>query len=155
MTLRFRRSPSAYRPLAAGLVVVLLTSWALLGLLAQEIAAYRDLPERDPVSIHEERIARLRPHLPAAGSVGYVTTVENERIFADEQRFGNVEYLAQYALTQYTLAPLIVRNSPGEPLVVGNFLDGPPAPGFLEGHGLVAVRELGDGVVLFRREGRP
>ena len=50
MTLRFRRSPSAYRPLAAGLVVVLLTSWALLGLLAQEIAAYRDLPERDPVT---------------------------------------------------------------------------------------------------------
>jgi hypothetical protein len=151
----FPRFPSSYRRLAGGLVVVLLTAWASLGLLAQEIAAYRALPERDPVTIHEARIARLRPHLPATGAVGYVTTVANERIFADEQRFGNVEYIAQYALTQYTLAPLIVHNNPEMPLVVGNFLDGPPPPGFLERHGLSQVRDLGDGVVLFRREARP
>jgi hypothetical protein len=155
MPQRFRKFPSPYRRLAGGLLVVVLTSWSAADLLGQGVASYRTLPERDPVTIHEERIARLRPHLPAAGSVGYVTTVENERIFADEQRFGNVEYLAQYALTQYTLAPSIVRNSPEEPLVVGNFLDGPPPPGFLERHGLVAVRDVGDGVVLFRREARP
>ncbi|MBU1965076.1 MAG: hypothetical protein KKD24_04580, partial [Proteobacteria bacterium] len=67
----------------------------------------------------------------------------------------NVEFLAQYVLTQYTLAPRIVRNSPDLPLVVGNFIDGPPAPGFLEKHGLVPLRDLGDGLILYRKERKP
>ena len=66
-----------------------------------------------------------------------------------EKAIQNVEYLAQYALTQYTLAPLIVRNSPELPLVVGNFLDGPPAPGFLEKNGLVPLKDFGDGLILY------
>jgi hypothetical protein len=81
--------------------------------------------------------------------------VENDRIFADEKAFRNVEYLAQYVLTQYTLAPLIVQNSPGLPLVVGNFLDGPPAPGFLEKNGLVPVKDFGDGLILYRKGPTP
>lgn len=155
MPLWSRRSPRDYRLLAGTALLLLATSWSLLSLLAAGLTAWQALPERDPVTIHEARIARLRPHLPSAGVVGYVTTVENDKIFADEQGFGNVEYLAQYALTQYTLAPLIVRNTPREPLVVGNFLDGPPPPGFLERQGLRQVRDLGDGVLLFRREARP
>jgi len=81
--------------------------------------------------------------------------VENDRIFADEKAFRNVEYLAQYVLTQYTLAPLIVRNSPELPLVIGNFLDGPPAPGFLEKNGLAPLRDFGDGLILYQRGAKP
>jgi hypothetical protein len=80
--------------------------------------------------------------------------VENEKIFAYEKAFQNVEYLAQYVLTQYTLAPLIVRNSPEHPLVVGNFLDGPPAPGFLEKNSLVPIKDFGDGLILYRKDVR-
>jgi hypothetical protein len=100
-------------------------------------------------------MAQLLPLLPASGAVGYVTTVENDRIFAAEKTFTNVEFLAQYVLTQYTLAPRIVRNSPDLPLVVGNFIDGPPAPGFLEKNGLVPLKDFGDGLVLYRRERKP
>ena len=144
-----------YRATAGRLLLVILTGYAVLNLLWQNIRLYPGLPEKDPITIHEARIAQLRPLLPASGAVGYITTVENNRIFAAEKSFTNVEFLAQYVLTQYTLAPRIVRNSPDLPLVVGNFIDGPPAPGFLEKHDLVVFRDLGDGLILYRRERKP
>ncbi len=148
-------SSSAFRRWAGLLILIVLTAYAVLNLLWQGIRSYQDLPQTDPVTIHEARIDQLRPFLPASGAVGYVTTVENDRIFAMEKAIQNVEYLAQYALTQYTLSPLIVQNSPDFPLVVGNFLDGPPAPGFLEKHRLVPLNDFGDGLVLYRSEEKP
>ena len=145
----------AFRRRAGLAILIALTAYGVLNLLWQGIRSYPDLPDTDPVTLHEARIVQLKPFLPAYGAVGYVTTVENDRIFAKERAFQNVEYLAQYALTQYTLAPLIVRNTPDMPLVVGNFLDGPPAPGFLEKHGLVPLKDFGDGLLLYRREGKP
>lgn len=144
-----------YRRRAGIILLVVLTGYAVLNLLWQGVRSYPDLPATDSVTIHEARIAQLLPLLPASGAVGYVTTVENDRIFAAEKAFQNVEFLAQYVLTQYTLAPRIVLNSPDLPLVVGNFIDGPPAPGFLEKNGLVPLKDLGDGLVLYRREGKP
>ena len=141
--------------MAGIILLVALTAYAVLNLLWESIRLRPELPETDPVTVHEERIRQLKPALPASGEVGYVTTVENDRIFAAEKAFRNVEYLAQYALTQYTLAPLFVRNSPNFPLVVGNFIDGPPAPGFLERYGLVPLRDFGDGLILFRRDRKP
>ena len=141
--------------MAGIILLVALTAYAVLNLLWESIRLRPELPETDPVTVHEERIRQLKPALPASGEVGYVTTVENDRIFAAEKAFRNVEYLAQYALTQYTLAPLFVRNSPNFPLVVGNFIDGPPAPGFLERNGLVPLRDFGDGLILYRRDRKP
>ena len=149
------KSSTSYRPWTGILILVALTGYAVLNLLWQGIRSSSDIPGTDPVTIHEARINQLKPLLPPSGVVGYVTTVENDRIFAAERAFQNVEYLAQYALTQYTLAPLIVRNSPDLPLVVGNFLDGPPAPGFLERHDLAPLKDFGDGLVLFRKEKKP
>ena len=137
------------------ILLVVLTGYAVLNLLWQDVRSYPGLPDTDPVTIHEKRIAQLLPLLPLSGDVGYVTTVENDRIFAAEKSFTNVEFLAQYVLTQYTLAPRIVRNSPDLPLVVGNFIDGPPAPGFLEKNGLIPLKDFGDGLVLYRRERKP
>src|SRR5659263_236870 len=99
-----------YRVKTGWFLLIILTGYAVLSLLVQSIRIYTDLPDKDPVTIHEARIAQLKGSLPASGEVGYVTTVENEKIFAYERAFQNVEYLAQYVLTQYTLAPLIVRN---------------------------------------------
>jgi hypothetical protein len=143
-----------YRNRAAVILLVVLSLFSVLNLLRQGIRSCPDLPETDPVTIHETRIVQLLPLLPPFGEVGYVTTVENDRIFAAEKSFTNVEFLAQYVLTQYTLAPRIVRNSPDRPLVVGNFIDGPPAPGFLERNDLIPAKDFGDGLVLYRREGK-
>jgi hypothetical protein len=141
-----------YRAKTGWLLLICLTGYAVLNLLWQSVRLYNGLPEKDPVTIHEERIRQLESLLPASGEIGYATTVENDRIFAAEKAFQNVEYLAQYVLTQYTLAPVIVRNSPEFPLVVGNFLDGPPPPGFLEKNGLAPLRDFGDGLILYRRD---
>ena len=149
------RPPSPFRRRTGLTILIILTAYAVLNLLGQGIRSYPEIPDTDPVTFHEARIEQLKPLLPASGNLGYVTTVENDRIFAKEKAFQNVEYLAQYALTQYTLAPRIVQNSPDLPIVVGNFLDGPPAPGFLERHRLVPLKDFGDGLVLYRREEKP
>jgi hypothetical protein len=149
------RSVSPLRKRAAFALLVILTGYAVLNLLWQGIRSCPELPKTDPVTIHEARIAQLLPLLPDSGEVGYVTTVGNDRIFAAERSFTNVEFVAQYVLTQYTLAPRIVRNRPDLPLVVGNFIDGPPAPGFLEKNGLIPLKDFGDGLVLYQREGKP
>lgn len=137
------------------LLLLAVTLYANLHLLYARIQLYPDLPPQDPVSIHEQRIRQVGKILPSVREVGYVTTVENERLFLDERHFRDVEHLAQYYLTQYTLAPVIVRNTPDEPLVVGNFLDGPPNPEWIRRNGLTPRRDFGDGVVLYRKEGRP
>jgi hypothetical protein len=92
--------------------------------------------------------------MPPTPVLGYVTTVENEKLFLDERNLLNVEFLAQYYLTQYTLAPVFVYNSPDYPLVVGNFLDGPADPEWIGKKGLTPLHDFGDGVMLYRREGR-
>ena len=145
----------AIRRRAGLLILVALTGYAIVNIFWQGIRSYPDIPATDAVTVHEARINQLKPLLPPKGEVGYVTTVENDRIFAAERAFQNVEFLAQYVLTQYTLAPVVVRNSPDRPLVVGNFLDGPPAPGFIEKHGLSPVKDFGDGLILYRREAKP
>lgn len=144
-----------HRRTAGLILLVALTGFAVLNLLWEGIRLRPSLPKTDPVTIHEERIAQLRPLLPASGEVGYVTTVGNREIFDAEATFTNVEFLAQYVLTQYTLAPLLVRNRPDLPLVVGNFISGPPALGFLEKNGLVPLRDLGDGLILYQKGRTP
>jgi hypothetical protein len=143
------------RTTAGRLFLIGMAGYAILNLLTENLSLYPNLPEKASVTIHEERIAQLKPLLPARGEVGYVTTVENDQIFAAEKAFSNVEYLAQYVLTQYTLAPLIVRNSPDYPLVIGNFLSGPPRAGFPADHGLKPIKDFGEGLILFGRETPP
>lgn len=57
------------------LILILLTGYAALNLLAKSVGSYSDLPEKDPVTIHEERIRQLKGFLPPSGAVGYATTV--------------------------------------------------------------------------------
>ncbi len=135
-------------------LIAILTCYSLFHALWQNYASYRAAPVTDPVTVHEERIARLKEVLPRDGNVGYITTIENDKIFSAEKSFANVEFLGQYVLTQYTLAPLVVRNSPDLPVVVGNFIDGEPTSGFLEEHNLTPARDFGDGLILYRGEKR-
>ena len=142
--------------LKVGLLLLLgLTLAASLNLLYQNGKAYPDFLKTDPVTIHERRINQIKGVLPGTVAVGYVTAVDNEKIFYYERRLSNVEFLAQYILTQYTLAPVIVYNSPDYPLVVGNYIDGSPDPGFLKRKALIPVRDFGDGLLLYQKEPKP
>lgn len=139
------------------IALILLIGTGLYGsldLLVSKVRSYPDSPWKDAVSIHEKRIEPLKAELPPAGSVGYVTTVENERFFSLERSFQDVELLGQFIATQYTLTPVFLYNSPEYPLVVGNFLSGHPDPAFLRRHGLVPRKDFGDGLILFERRGQ-
>lgn len=132
--------------------MIAVTLYASAILLSTQIKLYPGVLKTDPVTIHEARINQVKENLLPSGSVGYVTTVENEKIFLNERNFYDVELLAQYILTQYTLAPVIVYNSPDHPMVVGNFINGPPDRDFLKKKKLTPVKDFGDGLVLYKNE---
>lgn len=144
-----------YRTWAALILLVAIAVYANLNLLFSRIQLYPNLPQTDPVSIHEQRIERIKKFMPPTPALGYVTTIENEKILLNERSLRNVEFLAQYYLTQYTLAPVFVYNSPDHPFVVGNFLDGPADPEWIRKKGLTPLRDFGDGLILYRKEGPP
>lgn len=144
-----------YRIRTGLILLVAVTLYANLNLLLTRVQLYRELPGTDPISFHEGRIEPLRKALPPLAAVGYVTTVENDLLFLNERSFRDVEFLAQYYLTQYTLAPVLVYNSPDQAWVVGNFLSGPADPERIRKLGLTLRRDFGDGLILYQKEGKP
>ena len=84
----------------------------------------------------DRRFAALKAALPERGVVGYVGESGADAVV-----------LADYYLTQYALAPLVVDRSPNHPVVVGNFPSGPPAQPPQEN--LRLVKDFGNGVLLF------
>ncbi len=145
--------PNAHIRQKIGIVLlVVLTCLSVFHALRENIRSYREAPETDPVTVHERRIAQLKAFLPSTGQVGYITGIENEKIFTVEKTFTNVEFVAQYVLTQYTLAPLVVRNSPDFPIVIGNFIEGVPVPEFLHKNNLVELHDFGEGLFLYQKE---
>jgi hypothetical protein len=59
--------------------------------------------------------------------------------------------LPEFYLTQYTLAPAIVKPTTAERLVIVNFHDNKPDAKLLRANGLAQVQNFGNGVVLCRR----
>ena len=88
---------------------------------------------------YQARFAPLRPLLPRRGVVGYVS----DRLDADQE----------YFLTQYALAPLLLDRGGPHAVVVGNFFDPARAPVIAARMRLVLVRDVGEGVMLFRGPG--
>lgn len=100
----------------------------------------------DDVTRHETRFARLRPLLPARGTVGYVTDQEGPNAIAANER---------YLYVRYSLAPVLVENSPRHALVVGNLTQ--PTTDlqqFLQEQHLALLKNLGDGVLLLQGSDR-
>ena len=95
--------------------------------------AASDVAERS-----DRRFAELRRALPEYGVVGYVS---------DPSEAG----VADYYLTQYALAPLVIERSTNHRLVIGNFPQ-PPRPEAETD--LVLVRDFGNGVLLFTNRGK-
>jgi hypothetical protein len=141
-----------YRVRAAYLLLIACTLYASASLLYEKATGFPGLPPDDPVSVHERRIEPLRAYLPQRGTVGYVTALEIDRVFARERALKDVELLGHFILTQYTLAPVLVYPRPDQPLVVGNFINTQPDQALLDRYGLVPLKDFGDGLILYRRK---
>ena len=62
--------------------------------------------------------------------------------------------LPEFYLTQYTLAPAIVKRTVDEPLVIVNFHSSKPDDKLLKDNKLVQYQNFGNGIVLCRRSKR-
>jgi hypothetical protein len=95
----------------------------------------------DSITSYENRFTELRRILPSRGVVGYATELPSDKILSDAGAS------AEYYITQYSLAPIILDNTKDHSLVVGNF----HGPSITE-PGLALVRDFGNGVMLFGRK---
>jgi len=95
----------------------------------------------DPKYAYVRRIEKLKPDLPEFGSVGFVT---------DEP--GSFQ---RYALTQYGVAPLILEKKADIPYVIGSFIDLSFAKKVAQEKHFHLVKDMGDGVVLFKMKEAP
>ena len=141
-----------YGPFAGYLLIAFCALYTSLSLFLEKARDFPGTGWEDPVSVHERRIEPLKSVLPPRGAVGYVTALDSEKIFARERSLRDVELLGHFILTQYTLAPVYVYNTPDRPLVVGNFIGSNPDHSRIARKGLVPLKDFGDGLILYRRK---
>lgn len=135
------------RHLAAKTGVAVLILFALLSNLHWLLrgAFDPDFPRRDRISQYERRFEGLKKILPTHGVVGYLSHRQAQDIRFDAGT-------AEFYLTQYALAPLIVMYSPERDLVIGNFGASRVDPEIFEDRDLTLIKDFGNGVMLFRHK---
>lgn len=104
-----------------------------------------DFPRRDRISQYERRFEGLKKILPTHGVVGYLSHRQAQDIRFDAGT-------AEFYLTQYALAPLIVIHSPERDLVIGNFGVSRVDPEIFKDRDLTLIKDFGNGVMLFRQK---
>ena len=130
--------------IGVGLIILFALISNLLGRAVHDLAA---LTQTDEITEYEARFRQLKQVLPPHARVGYVTDARPQGVVQD----GNSRSLPfkRYLLTQYALLPVIVLRDSHQPLVVGNFYSANGVDGETT-RGLTLIRDLGNGVMLFR-----
>jgi hypothetical protein len=131
------------RVLGAILSVAAVSLLSVGRLFIQVSDFYPKAPVPDGVTEFDGRFAALRGMLPTKGVIGYMTDPETPPADVNAQ--------AEFHLTQYALAPILVVNSPQQRFVVGNFHK-VVTTGSLRDRGFKTVREFGRGIVLLENE---
>jgi hypothetical protein len=97
------------------------------------------------VQTQGDRLAQVIPTLPpGAKAVGYVT----------DAAAGSTLDATLFDTAQYTLAPVLVERGREADWILGNFSTPAGEKAALTDPTLHLVRDLGNGVVIFRSEGR-
>jgi hypothetical protein len=131
-------------PLRVSVAIVaaaVISAWGFLEYYGVEAEAARS--SRDPymVAAQHERFASLRDAAPAGTTIGYITDLDPASTGA----------AAAFTGAQYVLAPLLLRKTPDAEVVLGNFSRPADFAAIGAQHGLQIERDLGQGVILFRR----
>jgi len=113
---------------------------------------------QDMMSRYESGFKELNEMVRGEKSVGYVFAEARDDSFANFQ-----SRLARYFSTQYAMCPVIVDSKKRDGYIVGSFpvrhgeADIPrrleAGNDLVDGQGLVLVRDFGNGVILFKRQG--
>ena len=131
------------RVLGAILSVAVASLLSVGRLFFQVAEFYPKAPSPDGVTEFDGRFAVLRGMLPPKGIIGYMTDPDTTPADTNAR--------AEYYLTQYALAPVLVVNSSQQRFVVGNFHRAVTTGG-LRDRGFKSLREFGNGIVLLENE---
>lgn len=124
--------------IALAAVALASSFWLLLDL----VSIYSQATATFGVASFEDRFSEFRKTLPSRAVLGYLS--DNPANDPSNQ--------AEFNLTQYTLAPAIVRPTIDEPLVVVNYHSATPDQPALRARHLVPLRDFGHGVLLCRND---
>lgn len=100
---------------------------------------------RDEITLYEKRFEGLKNILLPHSVVGYISSKRVEDIRFDVTA-------AEYYLTQYALAPVMVVYSQEPPLVVGNFHSAAAGVKVIAETNLILLKDFGNGVMLLSHE---
>lgn len=131
------------RTVGAVLLVAAVSLVSTGRLFTQVSDFYVQAPAVDGVSEFTARFAQLKAMLPPSGVVGYMTdpgTPDNDT---------NAQ--AEYHLTQYALAPVLVSRTTERRYIIGNFHT-KISTGSLREQGFKLIREFGNGIALLENE---
>ena len=122
------------------LLVFLLAAYSVVSLIGDQKTFYMNTVkfEGDQISRYQARFHGVRERMPHHGIFGYFSDITERS-----------ENRAAMYLTQYALAPLVLRESTDFPMVVGNFHRGFPSQGEIRQKGLHLFFNTGNGIVLF------
>ena len=96
-----------------------------------------------PASQDEMRLGRIKKMLPAHGVVGYTS---------DDSEIDESVAWRRFAMTQYSLAPLIIERNTKHDLIIGVFQDPGAIPSIVAKKNLRIVEQFDKGVVLLQKK---
>lgn len=133
-----------------GRVIVIALVLASLSASLQNLISTRDLgsPSEDPVAAWQRRFIKLKDALPfERGVVGYISDSDVPGI-----AFNAANDEGEYVLTQYAMAPVIIRRGTDETWNVAN-LSTPAYAEWSEAHGSqFEITRFGNRIYLLHRQ---
>jgi hypothetical protein len=123
--------------IALAAIALCSTFWSLLDLLG----AVSQSGQAFGVAAFEKRFDEFRKTVQPHSVLGYIS----------DNPPNDPSARPEFFLTQYTLAPAIVKPTADERLVIANFHKNQPDQKLLRANKLVPVEDFGNGVVLCRR----
>lgn len=104
----------------------------------------------DKISSYEHRFAGLKNAFHPLTVVGYISDLQPDK---EIEKYYIAGHYSEHNITEYVLSPMILESGTNHPFVIGNFHKPVNISRVsLENH-LILVRDLGNGVMLFRSEG--
>jgi hypothetical protein len=133
------------RAYAGFLLILSIAAYMVISLLGGQKTFYGKSVKSEgaEISRYENRFRGVRENMPPHGTFGY---------FSDNPRdSGN---RSDIFLTQYALAPLVLREDTNLPVVVGNFHRRYPTAEEIRRKGLSPLFDSGSGIVLYGKAAR-
>ena len=133
--------------IAAILVLISLSIFSRLTVHSQTLKTWKPgQVGKDPISLWDHRLKRMKGLLPAHGVIGYINDSSVPGRKAD-----GLDASGEYNLTRYALAPLILANDSKHDLVVGNFTISETPPPF-EKMGFSVVKQIDSEIYLLKHQ---